>query len=101
MTSLWQVLSPPPKRVDRHHYEVVIPDEVHQFDFYTPSDMLYGNKYKHILSGIDVASRYKVAMPMKTKQAADIANMISDIYKVGALNYPKVFQCDNGGKFKA
>ena len=30
----------------------------------------------------------------------DIANMITDIYKVGPLTYPKVFQCDNGGKFK-
>ena len=27
--------------------------------------------------------------------------MIADIYKVGPLTYPKIFQCDNGGKFKA
>ena len=26
--------------------------------------------------------------------------MIADIYKVGPLNYPKIFQCDNGSKFK-
>ena len=26
--------------------------------------------------------------------------MIADIYKVGPLTYPKIFQCDNGSKFK-
>ena len=27
--------------------------------------------------------------------------MISDIYKIGPLTYPKVFQCDNGTEFKS
>ena len=100
--AFWQVHSPPPKRVDRPHYEVTVPNEVHQFDvLYMPQDTLYGNKYKYILSGIDVASRYKVARPMRTKQAKDVAEMISDIYKVGPLTWPKVFQCDNGSEFKA
>ena len=31
----------------------------------------------------------------------DIAYMIADIYMVGPLTYPKVFQCDTGSKFKA
>ena len=65
-----------------------------------PSDRLYGNKYKYILSGIDVTSRYKVVSPLRTKQAADTANMIADIYKVGPLTYPKIFHCDNGSEFK-
>ena len=26
--------------------------------------------------------------------------MIADIYKVGPLTYPKIFQCDNDNKFK-
>ena len=67
---------------------------------YMPLDTLYGNKYKYILSGIDITSRYKVARPLRTKQARDVAEMIADIYKVGLLTYPKVFQCDNGSKFK-
>ena len=66
-----------------------------------PSDMLYGNKYRNILSEIDVASRYKVARPMRMKQAKDVADMIVDIYKVGPLTYHKVFQCDTGSEFKA
>ena len=29
-----------------------------------------------------------------------MAEMIADIYKVGPLKYPKIFQCDNGSEFK-
>ena len=74
---------------------------MHQFDLlYMPSDTLYGNKYKYILAGIDAASRFKVARPIRTKQARDVAEMIADIYKVGPLTYPEIFQCDNGSEFK-
>ena len=74
---------------------------MYQFDLlYMPSDTLYGSKYKYILAGIDAASRYKVTRPLRTKQACDVAEMIADIYKVGPLKYPKIFQCDNGSKFK-
>ena len=66
-----------------------------------PSDTLYGNKYKKILSGIDATSRYKVARPLRMKQVKDVADMIIDIYEVGPLTYPKVFQCDNGSQFKS
>ena len=38
--------------------------------------------------------------PLRTKQARDLAEMIADIYKVGPLKYPKIFQCDNGSEFK-
>ena len=65
-----------------------------------PLDSLYGSKYKYILAGIDAASRYKVARPLRTKQVRDVAEMIADIYKVGPLTYPKIFQCDNGSEFK-
>ena len=65
-----------------------------------PSDSLYGSKYKYILAGIDAASRFKVATPLRTKQAKDLAEIIADIYKVGPLTYPKIFQCDNGSEFK-
>ena len=100
--AFWQVHSPPPKRINRPHYEVTVPNEMHQFDvLYMPKDTLYGNAYKYILSGIDVASRYKVARPMRTKQAKNVADMIADIYKVGPLTWPKIFQCDNGSEFKA
>ena len=47
-----------------------------------------------------MASRYKVARLLRTKQAAGVATMIANIYKVGPLNYLKIFQCDNGSEFK-
>ena len=99
--AFWQVHLPAFKRIDRPHYQVTTPNEMHQFDLlYMPSDSLYGNKYKYILAGIDAASRFKVARPLRTKQARDVAEMIADIYKVGPLTYPKIFQCDNGSEFK-
>ena len=42
----------------------------------------------------------KVARPLRTKQAKDLADTIPDIYKVGPLTYPKIFWCDNGSEFK-
>ena len=99
--AFWQVHLPAPKRVHTPHYQVIIPDEMHQFDLlYMPSDSLYGSKYKYILVGIDAASRHKVTRPLRAKQVRDVAEMIADIYKVGPLTYPKIFQCDNGSKFK-
>ena len=99
--AFWQVHLPAPKQVDRPHYQVTTPNEMHQFDLlYMPSDTLYGNKYENILAGIDAASRFKVARPLRTKQARDVAEMIADIYKVGPLTYPKIFQCNNGSEFK-
>ena len=74
---------------------------MHQLDLlYMPSDTLYGNKYKCILAGINAASRFKVARLLRTKQVKDVAEMIADIYKVGPLMYPKIFQCNNGSEFK-
>ena len=87
--AIWKVHLPAPKQVDRPHYEVTTPNEMHHFDLlYMPSDSLYGNKYKYILAGTDAASRYKVTRHLRTKQAHNVAETIADIYKVGSLKYP-------------
>ena len=100
--AVWQVHSPPLKHVDSPHYKMMIPNETHQFDlFYMPSDTLYGNKYKYTLLEIDVPSRYKIDGLLRKKQAAYVADMIADIYKVDPLTYPKTFQCNNRNEFKA
>ena len=100
--AFWQVHSPPPKHIDRPHYQVTIPNEMHQFDLlYMPWDTLYENKYRYILAAMDAASRYKVVRLPRTKQTRNIAEMIANIYKIGPLTYPKIFQCDNGSEFKA
>ena len=102
--AIYQVHLPAPKNIKRPHYEITIPNYMHQFDLlYMPGDTLYGNKYKYILSGIDVASRYKVAGPLRSKKASDVAFLLKNIYenKSIPLSYPKIFQCDNGSEFKS
>ena len=71
--AFWHIHLPSPAHIDRPHYQVAIPNEMHQFDLlYMPSDTLYGNKYKYILARIDAVSRFKFARPLRTKQAKDV-----------------------------
>ena len=66
-----------------------------------PHNLFEGNTYKYILTGIDVASRYKVTRPLKTKKSSEAAFVLEAIYKKGGVfKYPKTFQCDNGSEFK-
>ena len=99
-TSLWQVHIPPAKEKHHPHYDVTKPNEQHQFDLhYMPHNLFEGNMY--ILTGIDVASRYKVARPLRTKKLSELEFVLEAIYKKGgAFKYPKTFQCDNGSEFK-
>ena len=69
---------------------------------YAPHNIFEGNTYKYILTGVDVASRYKVARALKTKKASEVSFVLEAIYKKGgAFKYRKVFQCDNGSQFKS
>ena len=66
-----------------------------------PHNLFEGNIYKYILKAIDVASRYKVLRPLRTKRSSEIAFVLEAIHKrVGVFKYPKTFQCDNGSEFK-
>ena len=100
--ALWQVHIPPPKEIDNPHYDVTKPNEQHQFDLlYMRHNLFEGNIYKYILTGINVASRYKVSRPLRTKNSSEVEFLLEAIYKKGGVfKYPKVFQCDNGSEFK-
>ena len=76
--------------------------EKHQFDLlFIPHNVSDGNTYKYILTSIDLASRYKVARPLRTKKSSKVAFILEAIYKkCGVFKYPKVFQCDNVPEFK-
>ena len=78
------------------------PNEQHQFDIlYMPHDLFEGNTYKYILTGIDVASRYRVARVLNTKTLGEVAFALEAILKKDDLfKYRKVFHCDNGLEFK-
>ena len=98
----WQVQITPPKEMHHPHCDVKKPNEQHQFHLlYMPHNFFEGNTYKYILTGIDVASRYKVARPLKTKKSSEVSFVLEAIDKKGeVLKYPKAFQCDNGPEFK-
>ena len=100
--ALWQVHTPPQKEIHHPHYDVTKPNEQHQFDLlYLPHNVFEGNTYKYILTGIDVASRYKVNRPLRTKKSSKVAFVLEAIYKkCGVFKYRKVFQCDNEPEFK-
>ena len=100
--ALWQVHIPPPKETHQPQYNVTKPNEQHQFDLlYMRHIVFEGNTYKYILTGVDVASRYKVPRPLRTKKLSKITFVLEAIYKKGGVfKYPKVFQCDNGPEFK-
>ena len=67
---LWQVYIPPRKEIHHPHYDATKPNEQHQFDLlYMQHNLFEGNTYKYILTGIDVASRYKVVIPLRTKKS--------------------------------
>ena len=95
--ALWQVHIPPPKEIHHPHYDVTKPNEQHQFDLlYRSYNLFEGNTYKYILTGIDVASRYKVARPLRTKKSNEVAFVLEAIYENGGVfKYRKMFQCDN------
>ena len=82
--TLQQIHVPPLKEIKHPHYDVTKPTEHHQFDLlYMPHNVFEGNTYKYILTGIDVASRYKVARALRTKKSSEVAFVLEAIYKKG------------------
>ena len=78
--ALWQVHIPPPKEIHHPHYDVTKPNEQHQFDLlYMPHNVFEGNTYKYILTGIDVASRYKFSRLLKTKKPTEMAFVLEAV----------------------
>ena len=59
-----------------------------------PHNLFEGNMYKYILTGVDVASSYKVARPLRVKKPSEVVFVLEAIYK-------KTFQCDNAFEFKS
>ena len=100
--TLWQAHIPPLREINHPHYDVTKPNEQHQFDLiYMPHNVFEGNMYKYILTGIDVASRYKVARLLRSKKLSEVAFVLEAIYKKdGVFKYSKAFQCNNGSEFK-
>ena len=78
--ALWQVYIPTPKEINHSHYDVAKPNEQHPFDLlYISHNLFEGNTYKYFLTGIDVASRWKIARPLRTLKLSEVAFFLETI----------------------
>ena len=81
--ALWQIYQPGPKQVPRPKFDVSIHNKVHQADlrFLLHDRLLHERKvYKYALTVVDVASRYKEAEPLTSKDSSEVAKAFVAIY---------------------
>ena len=100
--AIWQSYLPAPSYIPRPTFDVFVPNEVHQADLlFLPHDRPLRSRktYRYALTVVDVASRYKEAEPLTTKESAEVATAFSTIYKRSRLKWPKLFQVDPGREF--
>ena len=69
--------------------------------FFLPHDKLpHGKKvYKYALTVVDVASRYKAAEPLTSKESDEVSKAFQKIYRRGPLKWPQPLQVDPGREF--
>ena len=75
---------------------------MHQADLlFLPYDKLPHERkvYKYALTVVDVASRYKAAKPLTSKQSDEVSKAFQRIYKKCPLKWPQPLQVDPGRKF--
>ena len=100
--AIWQIFLPAPHRAPLPKFDVSGPNEVHQADllFLSRNRLPRGHKtYKYPLTIVDVASRYKEAEPLATKEAKEVANALERIYRRSPLKWPKLLQVDPEPEF--
>jgi len=100
--ALWQIYLPAPRHVPRPKFDVATPNSVHQADLlFLPHDKLpRGRKvYKYSLTVVDIASRFKEAEPLTSKDSAEVAKAFQSIYRRSPLTWPQMLQVDPGREF--
>ena len=100
--ALWQIYLPAPRHVPRPKFDVATPNSVHQADLlFLPHDKLPRGKkiYKYALTVVDIASRYKEAEPLTSKNSDEVAKAFQSIYKRSPLTWPHTLQVDPGREF--
>ena len=74
--AFWQIYLPAPRCIPRPKFDVFSPNAVHQADLlFLPHDKLPHLKkvYKYALTVVDVASRYKAAEPLTSKESDEVS----------------------------
>ena len=100
--ALRQIYLPAPRFIPRPKFDVSLPNAVYQADLlFLPHDKLpHGRKvYKYALTVVDVASRYKAAEPLTSKESDEVSKAFQRIYKRGPLKWPQLLQVDPGREF--
>ena len=100
--ALWQIYLPAPRHVPRPKFDVATPNSVHQADLlFLPHDKLPRGKkiYKYALTVVDIASRYKEAEPLTSKNSDEVSKAFQSIYRRSPLTWPNMLQVDPGREF--
>lgn len=97
---IWQIYRNPPKHIPRPHLTISVPNEVHQADIlFLPPDRFGKKIYKYALTVVDVASRYKEAEPLTSKNSKEVTDAFERIYDRSPLKPPSLLQVDPGREF--
>ena len=76
------------------------PNDMHQTDIlFLPHDKYKRKTYKYALCIVDVASRYKAAYQLTSKNSTEVAKAFDWIYENTELKYLKMLICDEGTEF--
>ena len=98
--AIWQIYLPAPRYVPRPKFDVATPNAAHQADLlFLPHDKIRRKTYKYALTVVDIASRYKEAEPLTSKDSNEVAKASQTIYKRGPLTWPQMLQVDPGREF--
>ena len=100
--ALWQIYLPAPRYIPQPKFDASLPNAVHQADLlFLPNNKLpRGRKvYKYALTVVDMASRYKAAEPLTSKESDEVSKAFQRIYKRGPLKWPQLLQVNPGREF--
>ena len=75
------------------------PNKIHQADLlFLPHDTYRKKTYKYALVVVDIASRYKDAEALTTKESSEVAKAFENIYSQ-KLKWPEILMVDPGKEF--
>ena len=100
--AIWQIYLQAPRYVPRPKFDVATPNSVHQADLlFLPHDKLPRRRkiYKYALTVVDIASRYKEAEPLTSKDSDEVTKAFQSIYRRSPLTWPQMLQVEPGCEF--
>ena len=72
--AIWQIYLPSPKYIPKPHWTEDKPNQIHQADLlFLPHDRVGRKTYRYALVVVDVASRYKDAEALTSKESHEIS----------------------------